>query len=156
MASRAKALAQGVEQAHQELMTFIAGCSEKDWETYIPDEGRSVGLLVHHVASVLPAEIELVEMLASGKPITGVTPAAVDQMNAQHAEEHVGCSREETLELLRRNSAAALAAIGTLGDDQLDRAATVSLHWDAPLTAQYFIEEHPLLHSYHHLTETRR
>jgi hypothetical protein len=155
MRTRTEALAQRIEQAHQELIDLIAACSDRDWETYIPDEGRTVGLVIHHVGSVLPDEVDLVRALAAGKPITGVTPAGVDAMNAQHAEEHVACTRDETLELLRRNSAAAIAAIQSLDDEQLDQAATVSLHWNAPLTAQYFIEEHPLLHTYHHLVSIR-
>jgi hypothetical protein len=32
-----------------------------------------------------------------------------------------------------------------------DRAATVSLNADATLTAQFFIEDHALRHSFHHL-----
>jgi hypothetical protein len=44
---------------------------------------------------------------------------------------------------------------GRLTDGELDRAAPVSLHWDAPLTTQYFIEGHPLGHAYQHLASIR-
>lgn len=155
MSKRAEALAQRVAQGHQELAAFVEGCSEEDWQTYSPDEGRSVGVLVHHVANVLPVEIDLVKVLASGQAITGVTMEMVDQMNAEHADEVAHCSKEETLELLKRNSELAVAAIRELGDEELDRAAPVSLHSDAPLTAQYFIEAHPLGHSFHHLASVR-
>ena len=40
-------------------------------------------------------------------------------------------------------------------DAELDRASPVSLHWNAPLTTQYFIEEHPLSHSYEHAAAIR-
>ena len=38
-----------------------------------------------------------------------------------------------------------------LSDEELDRAAPISLNADAPLTCQFFIEDHALRHSYHHL-----
>jgi hypothetical protein len=155
MDKRAEALAQRVAQGHQELVKIIEGCSEAEWQTYSPNEGRPVGVLVHHVASMLPGEIDLVKVLASGQPITGVTMEMVDHINAEHADEHGQASREETLELLKRNSQMAVAAIRELTDEELDRAAPVSLHADAPLTTQYFIEDHPLGHSYHHLASIR-
>jgi hypothetical protein len=57
--------------------------------------------------------------------------------------------------LLATNSAAAAAAIRALGDDELDRAAPVSLNDDAPLTCQFFLEDHAMRHSYHHLAVIR-
>jgi hypothetical protein len=42
-----------------------------------------------------------------------------------------------------------------LADEVLDRAAPVSLNGDAPLTAQFFIEDHALRHSWHHLAKIR-
>ena len=155
MSKRAEALAERIAQGHRELIAFVETLSEADWRTHCPNEGRTVGVLVHHVASVLPAELDLVNILASGQPITGVTIEMVDQMNAQHAKEHANCGREETLDLLRRNSALVVSAIRELSDAELDQAAPVSLHWDAPLTAQYFIEEHPLSHPYVHLASIR-
>jgi BarA-like signal transduction histidine kinase len=64
-------------------------------------------------------------------------------------------TRQAALELLERNSAAAAAAIRVLSDEQLDRAATVSLNADAPLTCQFFLEDHAVRHSYHHLAKIR-
>ncbi len=155
MSKRAEALAERIAQGHRELIAFVNTLSEADWRTHCPNEDRTVGVLIHHVASVLPAELDLVKVLASGQPITGVTLEMVDQMNAQHAQEHMHCSRQETLDLLRRNSGLVVGAIRELSDAELDRAAPVSLHWDAPLTTQYFIEEHPLSHPYHHLASIR-
>jgi hypothetical protein len=114
-----------------------------------------VGVLLHHVASMLPAELDLVRVLAAGKPITGVTVEMVNQINAEHAQEHGDCSQEETLDLLRRNSALVIEGVRALSDEELDRAAPISLHAGAPLTTQYFIEEHPLGHAYQHLASIR-
>jgi hypothetical protein len=155
MSKRAEALADRIAQGHRELIGFVKPLSEADWLTYCPNEDRTVGVVVHHVASMLPPELDLVKTLASGRPITAVTPELVDQMNADHAEAHADCSREETLDLLRRNSALVVSGIRELSDAELDQAAPVSLHWDAPLTAQFLIEGHPLDHAYQHLASIR-
>ena len=77
------------------------------------------------------------------------------QINAAHAKEHDAVTKEAALELLRRNSAAAAAAIRAFSDDELDRAAPVSLNADAPLTCQFMLEDHAVRHSYHHLERIR-
>jgi len=76
-------------------------------------------------------------------------------MNAQHALEHAKTPKQETLELLRRNCAAAATAVRAFSDAELDRAAAVSLNSDAPLTAQFVIEDHAVRHSYHHMARIR-
>ncbi|HLM24828.1 MAG TPA: hypothetical protein VK274_07195 [Pyrinomonadaceae bacterium] len=51
-------------------------------------------------------------------------------MNADHAGKNDDVTREATLELLRRNSADAAAAIRDLNDENLDQAVPVSLYGD--------------------------
>ena len=116
-----------------------------------PEDGRKIGVVVHHVASVYPLEIELAQGLAAGTPITGVTSKDVHEMNAAHAAQYAGVTKEAAIDLLRRNSAAAAAAIRSLTDDELDQAAPLSLNADAPLTCQFMLEDHAVRHSYHHL-----
>ncbi len=155
MSTRTEALAARIEQGAQELAAYVDRLSETEWQTVCPDDGRTVGALVHHVASAYPAEIGIVRQLASGQAITGITWAMVNQLNAQHAQAHAGSVKEATLELLARNSAQAVAAIRELSDEELDNAAPISLNWDAPLTTQYFIEEHPISHPFRHLASIR-
>jgi len=76
-------------------------------------------------------------------------------MNRDHAKENDGVTKEATLALLAKNSAAAAAAIRDLSDEQLDRASPVSLNSDAPLTCQFILEDHAVRHSYHHLARIR-
>ena len=59
------------------------------------------------------------------------------------------------MELLRRNAKAAADAVRAFTDQELDRAAPLSLEADAPMTAQFFIEDHPLRHAFHHLARIR-
>ena len=155
MGRRAEALAERIEQGAAALAAFAEGLSDADWQTPVPPDGRTVGVIVHHVASVYPLEISLARQLADGTAISGVTWDAVAQMNAQHAHEHAAVAKRDALELLRQNSKAAAEAVRSFTDDELDRAATVSLNGDAPLTAQFFIEDHALRHSFHHLARIK-
>jgi hypothetical protein len=152
---RAGALADRLEQGARALAAFASALTDAEWQTRVPHDGRKVGVIVHHVATMYPLEIQLAQALAGGEPVAGVTWDAVHEMNAGHAREHDGVTKEAALELLQRNSAAAAAAIRALRDEQLDRAAAVSLNSDAPLTCQFMLEDHAVRHSYHHLARIR-
>lgn len=156
MSQRTEALAVRLERGASELATFASGLTDAQWQTRLPKDGRKVGVVVHHVATMYPLEIQLAQVLAAGKPVTGVTWDDVNALNANHAREHDGVTKEAALELLRRNSTAAAAAIRALSDEELDLAAPVSLDADAPLTCQFMLEDHAVRHSYHHLAIIRR
>jgi hypothetical protein len=72
-----------------------------------------------------PLEIQLAQTLAAGKPIAGVTWDVVNELNGRHATENTAVT------------------------------AGVSLNADAPLTCQFFLEDHAVRHSYHHLARIR-
>jgi len=150
---RAYALAERIALGANILVVFAERLSDKDWVKPVIGDGRTVGVVVHHVASVYPLEIELAQLLASGKPITGATMEVINQMNADHAKKHADASKQETIDLLRHNSKIAANAVRAFSDEDLDNSATVSLNYDAPLTAQFFIEDHALRHSFHHLAK---
>ena len=155
MSQRSEALAARLEQGARALSLFASGLTDTEWHSRIPTDGRKVGVVVHHVATMYPLEIELARTLARGEAVAGVTWDAVHTINAKHAQEHDATTKEAALGLLRHNSAAAAAAIRALSDEQLDRAAPVSLNGDAPLTCQFMLEDHAVRHSYHHLAVLR-
>ncbi|HJR16385.1 MAG TPA: DinB family protein [Gemmatimonadales bacterium] len=155
MSHRANALADRLEAGAQALAAFAGGLTDAEWNIRVPKDGRTVGVIVHHVATMYPLEVLLAQTLASGKAVVGVTWAGVHQANASHAEEYRDVTQETALGLLRRKSATAAAAIRALTDEQLDRAAPVSLNADAPLTCQFMLEDHAVRHSYHHLAAIR-
>lgn len=155
MSQRADALATRLEAGARALATFASALSQTEWHVRTPQDGRKIGVVVHHVASMYPLEIQLAKALAAGKAITDVTLDDVHALNARHALEYDSVTKEETLALLWRNSAVAAGTIRALSDEQLDRAATISLHGDAPLTCQFMLENHAVRHSYHHLARMR-
>ncbi len=155
MSQRSDALAARLEQGADALAELARALSDAEWQTRVPNDGRKVGVIVHHVAAMYPIEIELAQRLAAGQPIAGVTWDAVHEINANHLREHDAATKEAALDLLQRNSRAAAAAVRALTDAELDRAAAVSLNSDAPLTCQFFLEDHAVRHSYHHLARIR-
>jgi len=152
---RASALAERLEQGAQALAELANGLTDAQWQTRIPGDGRPVGVVVHHAASMYPIEMQFAQLLASGQPIAGVSWDDVHAINATHARENAAVTKAAALDLLRRNSAAAADGIRALSDAQLDRAAPISLNADAPLTCQFFLEDHPVRHSFHHLARIR-
>lgn len=154
---RAAALAERIEQGAANLAAFAEGLSEAEWLTPVSNtDRRPVGVIVHHVASVYPLEIQAAKAIARGHAVTEVTWEGVAEMNAKHATDQKSPAKDETLDLLRRNSNAAAAAVREFTDEQLDQAAPFSLSFGAPVTAQFVIEDHALRHSWHHLARIRK
>ena len=157
MSRRAELLADRIEEGAAGLAAFAEGLSEAEWRTPVSGtDRRPVGVIVHHVASMYPIEIDLARAIASGKAVTDVTWEVVAELNAKHAQEQAGVTKAAALELLRRNSREAAAAVRAFTDDELDRAAPFSLSFGAPVTAQFVIEDHALRHSWHHLARIRK
>src|ERR1700686_2765897 len=85
---RAELLADRIEEGATGLAAFVQGLSESEWRIPVSStDRRPVGVIVHHVASVYPIEIDLARTIASGKAVTDVTWEAVAEMNAKHAQE---------------------------------------------------------------------
>ncbi|HET9775356.1 MAG TPA: DinB family protein [Gemmatimonadaceae bacterium] len=155
MKQRTYLLAERLEEGARALANFANTLTDEEWQLPIPHDGRKVGVVVHHVASMYPIEIEIAQKAARGEPIVGVTWDIVNDINARHANEFADVTKAEAIDLLRRNSHVAASAIRALNDEDLDRAVTVSLNDDAPLTCQFVLEDHAVRHSYHHLAVIR-
>lgn len=156
MSRRAELLADRIEQGAAGLAAFAEGLSEAEWNTPVSaTDRRPVGVIVHHVATMYPIEIDVARAVAGGNAVTDVTWEAVAGINAKHAQEQAAVTKSAALELLRRNSREAAAAVRAFTDDELDRAAPFSLSFGAPVTAQFVIEDHALRHSWHHLARIR-
>ena len=149
--TRANRLAARLEAGALALADLARGLSDEEWQTRIPGDGRKIGVVVHHVASVYPIEIHIALTIGRGEPLTGVTMKDVHEMNARHASEQDAVTKTTALQLLAANSADAAAAIRSLDDAALDRAMPASLYDEAPVTCQFVLEDHAVRHSYHHL-----
>lgn len=155
MSKRTYELARRLELGALALEAFASSLTDFEWQTRLPHDGRKIGVLVHHVASVYPLEIELAQTVAKGQPVEGLTMDVINKMNADHAKKFDGVTKTETIQLLKENSAAAASAIRELTDEDLDQAVPVSLYANAILTCQFVLEDHAVRHSFHHLGRIR-
>src|SRR5215212_11947043 len=126
MSERAAALADAFESANNQVIAAVEGCTPDQWGRTCQDEGWSVGVAAHHVAVNHPIIAGLVQLVANGQPLPAITMEMIDAGNAQHAQEYANVSRDETLELLRRDGAAAASMVRGLTDEQLDRTAPMA------------------------------
>ncbi len=155
---RSERLAARIEEGAAGLAAFAEGLAP--WEWILPvgnghGDRRPIGVLVHHVATLYPIEVDVARAIADGTPVMDLTWEAVAAMNAEHAREHADVTKEVALELLRRNGRDAAAAVREFTDEELDTAAPFSLCFGAPVTAQFVVEDHALRHSWHHLARMR-
>ncbi len=155
MGKRAEALADRIEAGAELLAQFAEGLNDTEWNSRVRD-GRTVGVIVHHVASMYPIEIDVALAIAGGKPVEGVSWEDVAGINAKHALEHAGVDKATAIALLRANSTAAAAVVRKFSDVELDTAAPFSLSFGAPMTAQFVVEDHALRHAWHHLARIRQ
>jgi len=155
---RAGLLADRIEEGASGLAAFAEGVSDAEWLSLTVSDAdrRSIGVIVHHVASMYPIEIEAARVIASGKPVTDITWEVVANLNAKHAQEHAFVTKADALDLLRKNSREAASRVREFTDEELDRAAPFSLSFGAPVTSQFVIEDHALRHSWHHLACIRK
>jgi DinB superfamily len=154
---RAESLAPRIEQGAAVLAAFAEGLSEAEWRAPVSkSDTRPIGVIVHHVAAAYPIEVDLARAIARGQAVLAITPDSIARLNAEHAREYAGVTKKAALELLRKNSREAAAAVRAFTDQELDNAAPFSLSFDAPVTAQFVIEDHALRHSWHHLAAIRK
>ena len=157
MSKRTEALAERLEQGAHALATFASTLTDAEWQS------QTAGRRAQGRRRRPPRGDPCIRWRSSwrrrwrgDKPIEGVTGTRSTRSTPGHAREYDTVTKAAALEHLRRNSTAAAAAIRALTDEQLDRAATVSLNADAPLTCQFFLEDHAVRHSYHHLAAIRK
>jgi hypothetical protein len=149
MSERARALVEQVEQANDDAIAAVEGCSDEQWRRHIESENRWVGVVMHHVASAHPVIAEWVTAAARGQDVS-VARGWFDQVNAQHAREQAHCTKAETLALLQRNGEVAARAVRALDDSQLDSSAAI-ITGRPPLTAQQVTERILIGHVRGHL-----
>lgn len=151
MSERSAALADAFESANNNLIAAVEGCTPDQWGRTCQNEGWSVGVAAHHVAVNHPVVASLVQLVANGQPLPNITRDMIDAGNAQHAREFANVTGEETLELLRREGAAAASMVRGLTDEQLDRTAPLAFaggqEWSAADLIERILIHHPVAHA---------
>ena len=155
MATRSEALAREFETKVEAMVALVAGLSDADWKRVTDAEKWTVGVTAHHLAGAFEPVAGMSMALAAGRPPGGFSRADLDQMNAQHARDHAGCTKAETLGLLENGAASAAAVVRSLRDDDLAKSGTVFT--DAPpMTVEQLVTGGLLHHIDEHAGSIRR
>jgi hypothetical protein len=154
MGARSEELARQFEQANQEFTDTVAAIPEDEWGNLCPDENWSVGVTAHHVGYDYPILTDTMLALAAGesRPLTG---DMIHELNAKHATEHSGCTKQETMQLLQVEGARQAAAIGGLTDEDLDRRHDIPLFGPEPVPLELLITAIMIGHHGMHLPSIR-
>jgi hypothetical protein len=137
--TRGQALATRLEEITDSLIAQVEPCSEAQWRTSAPNEDRSVGTMVHHIAVQAPIVAGWGAQVGNGE-IPPITMEIVHADNAAHAAAHASPDKAETLDLLRRNTAIAADILRSLSDAQLEQTVPLPLLGGQPFSAQMIIE----------------
>jgi len=128
-AGRSAAFADQFEAAQDGFIRLIEGLDDKQWNRVgknypqrinEEDEGRSVGVIAHHVAHGHLDTLDELETALAGNEVT-ITIDEINVENAEHAATYHDVAREETIQLLVENGDRLCARIAGLSDEELAR-----------------------------------
>lgn len=155
MGAKSDTLATRFEAKAREAAAVLETVSDADWKKVTEAEKWPVGVTAHHLAGAFERVAAIATALASGQSRGDFTTRMLEEMNAQHAREHAGCTRAETLALHRKSAAAAAAMVRALSDEQL--AKSVAVFTDVPpMTVEQFLTRALLGHIDEHVGSIRK
>jgi len=121
---RAQALAAAFREENEALIALVIGMDEHDWRADCPTEGRSVGVVVGHIAEGHRIIGGIVWAIAVGRPLPVKAHRTVEQgaaVNARQARRLATRTRDDTLRTLHANTERMARFIERLSDKDLRR-----------------------------------
>jgi hypothetical protein len=125
--TRSARLAEQFSTAQEDFIRLVESLTEAQWRMNgknnpqfrlnDEDEERPLGVIAHHVATSGNWIMERIQAIVVGAPTPPVDFRAV---NARHAVEHAGVTKDEVLTLLRGSSTRIAAAVRAIPDEKLD------------------------------------
>jgi hypothetical protein len=136
------------------MIAAVSTCSDEQWRQPTAEDGRTVGVVAHHVGEVNGAFAKIVETLAVGGTYTPkVSMEEVHESNAKHARNNAAAGKAETLDLLRANGDEILRVLASIDDTVLDR--TAGIFGGNELTVNQVLEWVVIGHTAEHLGTIR-
>lgn len=152
--TRTEQLAAEFTAVNDDVIATVMQCTDEQWRQPCVNEGRSVGVVAHHIATVHRDFTGLLTALVAGQTWSpGSSMADVDEGNARHARDYATVGKPETLDLLRTNGTAVTELLGRLDDEQLDRIA--GIFGGHELTVARVVEWIVIGHAREHLASIR-
>ena len=155
MGAKGEALAKQFEAKVQEATGVLEQLSEADWKKTTSAEKWTVGVVAHHVARAHEGISGIIKTVAAGQSMPNFTMTMLDDMNAKHAQEFAGCTKAETVDLHKKNAAAAAAVVRGLSDADLARSGTVLTGMPA-MTAEQIVTNILINHIDDHFGSIRK
>jgi hypothetical protein len=138
MGAKGEALAKQFEAKAQEATAVMEKLGEGDWKKVTAAEKWPVGVTAHHVAQGHEGIAGIVKAVAAGQSMGNFTLDMLHEMNAKHAKDFASVGKAETIDLHKKNAAAAAAVVRGLSDDQLAKSGTV-LSGMPPMTVEQVV-----------------
>ena len=123
---RSADLAEQYEAAHDEFVRLVVSLNEDQWhltgKNYPQrigdeDEGRQIGVIAHHVATNGDWIVQRIQTMLAGGPLA---PVNQREINAVHARNNAGVTKDEVLRLMRASKSRIADAVRAIPDHQLD------------------------------------
>ena len=117
-------LAQQLHAAADAVEQVVTGLADWQWELIVPDEGRTIGQLVDHIAWAWEVESAAFRAIAGGASRSGWTQEWLDGQNAEQARLSEKRTRRGTLRRYRESRNLAIAFVNSLSPTDLQRSGT--------------------------------
>ncbi len=154
MNQRAKDLAQRLKAFNDQVIAFVENCGDDEWHKVCTWEEWTVGVTARHIGSGHYRVIGLVKMIINDEKLPDFTAEQVNESGNKHARKHADCTREEVLDVLKKNGTSLVDFVTGLDDAELDSKGYLSLV-GSEITAQQFLEDVILQSGGEHLTNMK-
>jgi uncharacterized protein YndB with AHSA1/START domain len=143
--SDGEALASRLNTSLVELRWFLERCPADRWNATVVGDGRPVAVVAHHVVSHLGL-VGFAQAVAAGQraPQADFTGEALEQYNAQHAQQMAKVTRDAVLSELKAEGPKAVEALKGLSPADFARTQSMAFAGGAELSARQIVEG-PLL-----------
>src|SRR5689334_18448762 len=101
-----------IDEARDRLLVFIEQCTDDVWHSApVPGDPRPVAVIADHVAHAYEYLARWISDIAAGQQVA-VSTELVDDLNAEHASDAVGLTREQVADHLRSSGDALMTLMG--------------------------------------------
>ena len=155
MGAKGDALTKEFEAKVEDALALLNRLTDADWKKTTAGESWTVGVTAHHIARSYEPITGIIQAIAAGQTMPHFTPQMLDEMNAQHAKEFAGCTKAETVAMIKKGAAGAAATVRALADADLAMTGTVFAGMP-PMSAEDMVKRALLGHLDEHVGSIRK
>jgi hypothetical protein len=125
MSQRGEDLSKIIESFKDEVIAFVDGLSDEEWNMNCEWEEWTAGMTARHIGAGHFGIFEMCRMILEGKELPQLTLEEINAMSDKDSRAHADTTKAETLGALQKNGAELSAFVAGLTDDQLDRKGSM-------------------------------